>query len=85
MILGHYEEAVKEFEHASERPYDVSACLAGCHARLGASGRARVLAAECLDKRPDFTISRWMARKPFKDPADTAHLVECLRAAGLPA
>jgi adenylate cyclase len=84
MILGRYEEAVTEFERASECPYDVSAYLAGCYARLGASGRARVLAAECLEKRPDFTISRWMAKVPFKDPADTAHLIEILRAAGLP-
>jgi adenylate cyclase len=84
MVLGRYEEAVNEFERASKRPYQISAYLAGCHARLGASGRARVLAAECLERRPDFTISRWMAKQYFKDPADLARLVECLRAAGLP-
>jgi tetratricopeptide (TPR) repeat protein len=84
MILRRYEEAVTEFERASTCPYQVSAYLSGCHARLGAIDRTRVLAAECLAKRPDFTISRWMAKLPFKDPADTAHLTECLRAAGLP-
>jgi len=25
-----------------------------------------------------------MAKEPFKDPADAAHLVACARAAGLP-
>src|SRR5262249_39678572 len=65
MILGHYDEAVTEFERAPERPYQLCAYLAGCHAQLGASGRARSVAAECLEKRPDFTISRWMAKEPF--------------------
>ena len=84
MILHRYEEAVAEFERASARPPQVSAYLAGCHAKLGTSGRARAFAAECLEKRPDFTIRRLMAKLPFKDPADSAHLVECLRAARLP-
>jgi TolB-like protein len=84
MLLRRYEEAVAEFERASARPFQVSAYLAGCYARLGASDRARALAAGCLVERPDFTIGRWMAKDPFRDPADAAHLVECLRAAGLP-
>ena len=62
----------------------MSADLAGCHARLKARSRARAAAAECLDKKPDFTIGRWLAKEVFKDPADTAHLAECLRAVGLP-
>jgi TolB-like protein/DNA-binding SARP family transcriptional activator len=84
MMLRRYEEAVTEFERASARPPQVSAYLAGCHAKLGTSGRARAFAAECLEKRPDFTIRRLMAKLPFKDPADSAQLVECLRAAKLP-
>jgi hypothetical protein len=51
---------------------------------LGDSGKVHFLVAECLGKRPDFTIARWMAREPFKNPADAAHLAECLRAAALP-
>jgi TolB-like protein/Tfp pilus assembly protein PilF len=84
MILRRYEEAVTEFERASARPYHVSAYLAGCHAQLGAIDRARRLTVECLEDRPEFTINRWMAKMPFKDPADTAHVVQCLRAAGIP-
>lgn len=84
MMLHHYEEAVTAFERPSVRPYHVSAYLAGCHAQLGAIDPARPLAAECLQNKPDFTIGRWMAKVPFKDPADVAHLAECMRAAGLP-
>ena len=54
------------------------------HATLGTSGRARAFARECLERRPDFTIRRLMAKVPFRDPDDSAHLVECLRAARLP-
>jgi TolB-like protein len=84
MVLRRYEEAVIEFERSPARPYRKLACLAGCHARLGADGRAQALAAECLAQRPDFTIGRWMIRTPFKNPADAAHLMECMRAAHLP-
>jgi TolB-like protein/DNA-binding SARP family transcriptional activator len=84
MMLRRYEEAVAEFERASARPPHVSAYLAGCHATLGTSGRARAFARECLERRPDFTIRRLMAKVPFRDPDDSAHLVECLRAARLP-
>ena len=58
--------------------------MAGCHAQLGAINHARPLAAECLNKKQDFTIARWMRKEPFKDPADAAHMIECLRMAGLP-
>lgn len=84
MLLGRYDEAVTEFERPSVRPFQALAYLAGCHARLGAADRARRLAAECLRMEPDFTISRWKTKVPFKNPADIAHMIECLRAAGLP-
>jgi tetratricopeptide (TPR) repeat protein len=84
MLLGRYDEAVKEFERPSVRPFQALAYLAGCHARLGATDRARRLAAECLRMEPAFTISRWKTKVPFKNPADVAHMIECLRAAELP-
>jgi len=84
MVLRSYEAALEEFERFPAGSYRVAACMAGCYARLGMTDRARALAAACLDAKPDFTISRWITKEPFKDPADTAHLVECVRAAGLP-
>ena len=84
LILRNYERALEEFERSSARPYRVAAYMAGCHGRLGHTSRARALASECLEKKPDFTIGRWIAKEPFKDPADAVHLAECLRTAGLP-
>jgi len=84
MLLRRYGEAAAAFERPSGRPFYTAAYAAGCHAMLGAMDRARTLAAECLDKKPDFTIRRWMAKDPFKNPADADHIVECLRLAGLP-
>lgn len=84
MLLRRYDEAVAAFERASARPPHVSAYLAGCHARLGRRGRARQFAADCLERRPDFTIGRWLAKVPLKEPAESAHLAECLRVARLP-
>ena len=84
MMLRQYDVAVAAFERSPAHPFYVSAYLAGCHAQLGESGKARLIVGKCLHSRPDFTIARWMAKEPYKNPADAAHLAECLRAAGLP-
>ena len=84
MLLRDYEAALEQLERAFPRPWRVVGYMAGCHAKLGAPARARELAAECLARKPDYTITRWLAKEPFKDPADAAHLADCLRAAGLP-
>ena len=84
MLLRRYGEAADAFERPSGRPFYIAAYMAGCHAMLGATDRAQVLAAECLDKKPDFTIGRWMTKDPYKNPADADLIVECLRRAGLP-
>jgi TolB-like protein len=84
MVLHRYEEALAAFEHLPTRGYWVAALMAGCHARLADMERAKVFVTECLAKRPDFSIGRRMTKEPFKNPADAAHLAECLHMAGLP-
>jgi len=84
MMLRDYEAALEQFERSFPRPWRVAAYMAGCHARLGAVARARELVVEGLARKPDYTIARWLAKEPFKDPADAAHLADCLRDAGLP-
>ena len=84
MVLRQYKEAMAAFEHLAIRDYWDCALMAGCHARLADMERTRDCVAECLNKRPDFSISRRMAKEPFKKPADAAHLVDCLHMAGLP-
>jgi TolB-like protein len=84
MALRHYEEALTAFEHVPTRGLRAVTHMAGCHARLADMERAGILVRECLSLRPEFAISHFMSKEPFKNPADAAHLAECLRMAGLP-
>jgi TolB-like protein/tetratricopeptide (TPR) repeat protein len=84
MALRRYKEALEAFEHLPTRGYRAAAHMAGCHARLADMGRAATLVRECLNGRPEFRISRFVSKEPFKDPVDIAHLADCLRMAGLP-
>ena len=84
MVLRRYREALATFEHIPLRSYREAAYMAGCHARLGESGRADALVAECLAKRPEFSIRHLMAREPFKLVSDAEHFEQSLRLAGLP-
>ncbi len=84
MVLHRYEEAMATFGHLPTRGYMVAALVAGCHARLSDTKRARIFVTECLNAKPDFSIKRFMTKEPFKNPADAAHLAESLMMAGLP-
>ena len=84
MVLHRYEEALAMFDRASARPYRIAALMAACHARLGNMDRAFVSVKECMAKKPDFSTARYMAKEPFKNPADAADQTESLSLAGLP-
>jgi hypothetical protein len=84
MVLRRYREALATFEHIPLRSYREAAYMAGCQARLGESQRADALVAECLAKRPEFSIRHLMAREPFKLVSDAEHFEQSLRLAGLP-
>lgn len=84
MILQRYEEALRAFSYLPARSYRVPAFMAGCYARLSNIDRAKISAAECLTMKPDFSVGKFMAKQPFKNPADAATLAESLRMAGLP-
>jgi TolB-like protein/DNA-binding winged helix-turn-helix (wHTH) protein len=84
MFLQRYEEALAVFGCMPTRPYSIAAHMAGCYARLADIDRTRVSARECLVKKPDFSIARFMTKQPFQNPADAASLAESLRMAGLP-
>ena len=76
---------IEEFERSPERPYRMTALRPVAMPGWGRAIAPRRYAADCLETRPDFTIARWMAKVPYKNPADAAHLVECgaPRAAGV--
>lgn len=84
MVLHQYKEALSAFEHSAIRDYWDCALMAGCHARLADRESAATCVTECLNLRPDFSISRRMSKEPFKKPADAKHLAESLHMAGLP-
>ena len=84
VVLRRYREALAMFEHIPLRSYRDAAYMAGCHARLGESERAHALVAECLVKRPEFSIRHMMTKEPFKLVSDAEHLEQSLYLAGLP-
>ena len=84
MILHRYGEALEMFDQMPARPHRTLALMAGCHARLNDTDRAKASAAECLANKPDFSIKQYVSKEPFKFAADAAHLTESLHMAGLP-
>jgi len=84
MVLHQYQEALAMFDCVPARQSRIAALMAGCHARLSDMDRARVSVTDCLAMKPDFSVAHFMAKEPFKNPAEAAHLAESLRMAGLP-
>jgi adenylate cyclase len=60
----------------------VRARLAACYAWLGRMEEARIEVAEVLRQNLDFHLSG--VRLSYKNPADTAHIFDGMRKAGLP-
>ena len=84
LVLRRFEEALDMFAHISVRTFRIAAYTAACHARLGHDDDSRACVAECLQKRPEFSIRQFMTKEPFRDTADAEYLAESLRKAGLP-
>lgn len=83
MSLGRYADALSTLSRARLRTYFYAALIAGCHAKLGDVHRAKTSAIECLSMKPDFSITHFMSKLPFKNPADAEQLGSSLRLARL--
>jgi adenylate cyclase len=81
---GFYAEALDAYGRISERPSYYHAYIAACHAELGEMEKARAHAKLALEARPDFTVSSWGKRLPYKDQADLQRFLNGFRKAGLP-
>ncbi len=84
MVSQRYQAALAALDRAPGRSYRVAALMAGCYARLANMDQAKVCATECLAMKPDFSTRFFLAKQPFKNPADAANVAESLRMAGLP-
>jgi tetratricopeptide (TPR) repeat protein len=90
-ILGHaqytagqYEAAVKTLSNEATYRSESRRILAAALAQLGRLKEARVEARLYLAGNPDFRISHWAGKQPFRDMASRDRLAEGMRKAGLP-
>jgi adenylate cyclase len=86
-VAGDYEAAAKMFKHriTANPNTDLSrAFLASTLGHLGRAEEAHQVWQELKDVNPRYSLQDHMDRLPFKDPADTARIVEGVRKAGLP-
>jgi TolB-like protein len=79
-----YDEAISAISRSTTISYWGHAYLAAAHALAGRPEQARHHAAEVLRLLPGFSVSRNIAREPFKRRSDLDHLTEGMRLAGLP-
>ncbi len=85
MGLDRYADALESLSHVHVRACAHNALMAGCHARLGDTTRAKNRVEECLAIQPDFSIAEFVGRQPFKRAADAERLSATLQLAGLSA
>lgn len=84
-IAGRYDEAIRQLSRATNMPFWVHAYLAACQALTDRPDRAADHASALMRMRPDFSLARFTAKEPLKNPADRQRLIDGLRKAGLPA
>jgi adenylate cyclase len=83
-VARQYDESIVAFGRSSTMPFWAQAYLAACCALSNRIDRSRHCAAEVVRLSPDFSLTRYATKEPYKNPADREHLMEGLRKAGLP-
>ena len=58
--------------------------LAATYSLLGDADKAKQAALEVLKVDPDFKLSGFVSKLPYKNKADRDHYINALRKAGLP-
>jgi TolB-like protein/Tfp pilus assembly protein PilF len=79
-----YDEAIATLDRSPTMPFWALGYLAACHALAGRTDSARYHAAEVVRIMPDFSVTRFAAKEPFKRATDREHLLDGLRRARLP-
>ncbi len=83
ITMGQHAEVIATVQRM-QNPDEGRRMLAASYAHLGMLDEARAQANEVLRLHPDFTISRWRHRPPYRDQEVLEYFIEGLRKAGLP-
>jgi adenylate cyclase len=83
-VTHQYDEAITAFARFPSTRIWGLAYLAACYALTGDIDRSRHHAAEVLRLMPEFSISCFVPKEPFRLSSDRKHLTDALRKAGLP-
>lgn len=81
--LRRYEDAIEALERMTN-PVIGCRLFAASHAQLGDVEKASFHAKQVLTMQPDFSVDDWVRKQPEVNPAETQHLAEGLKKAGLP-
>jgi TolB-like protein len=82
--LGRYDDALDAFSRVANPPFWTLAYSAGCASMAGHPEQAAALVAQVLAVRPDFSLERFGAILPYRNPDTKAGFMSSLAAAGLP-
>jgi adenylate cyclase len=83
---GRYEDAIvaaREVLQSDRDNLDALLILAGANAALNRTDEARKISFEVLGISPDFTLEKYAATQPYRDPQTLAQVIEMLQKAGL--
>jgi tetratricopeptide (TPR) repeat protein len=86
-LSGRFEEAITAANQAlalAPDNFDARLVLAAALVETRRQNAAREAAREILSIDPEFTLTRFSASQPYRDPTPLKQLVDCLQQAGLP-
>jgi tetratricopeptide (TPR) repeat protein len=86
-LSGRFEEAITAANQAlalAPDNFDARLVLAAALVETRRPDAAREAAREILSIDPEFTLTRFSASQPYRDPTPLKQLVDCLQQAGLP-
>lgn len=81
---GRYKTAIEVLTATPETSFYYFAWLTVCHAQLGDLPAARQCAQRAIDLAPEFTVARFAAMEPLRDPQAMAIWTSSMREAGIP-
>jgi adenylate cyclase len=81
---GRYAEALEAYARIDNRTSFHDAYVAAAYAELGQMEEAKKHATLALERRPDFSVSKWAERLTYKHDADRQRFLASLRKADLP-